>query len=203
MKQTPKYSSAQAGFSLVECLVAIVVLTVIMIGVFSAVNKAQGSYRVENRKVDTTQQQREFLDQFTRDLHQAGFPTPASQGLPTPVGGFSGITLFPTSTDLTMQGDVDGTGVATIEYVYNPPNAPTCGCLQRIVNGVPTTAVENVAPPSAQEIFTGYDISGGPPVNLAAIRSVRITFTVQSGNDVNGAPIVTTITGMARLPNNN
>src|SRR5262249_45982759 len=146
----------------IEALIAVLVLTILMVGVFGAVNKAQGHFRVENQKVDLTQQQRAFLDQFARDLHQAGFPPPIIQGLPPAVGGFNGIVAFPTATDLTMQGDVDGTGVQTIEYVYNPLNAPACFCLQRIVNGVPSTAVENVVPPNPQEIFTAYDITGTP-----------------------------------------
>ncbi len=212
MENKPKRTHREAGFTLIESLVAILVLTILMVGVFSAVNKAQRNYQVENSKVDLTQQQRAFVDQFTRDLRQAGFPTPASQGLPTPPGGFSGITLFPNATDLTMHGDVDGTGDQTIQYVYQPP---PCSCLQRIVTrtiaGVASTtvetAVENVVAPNAQEIFTAYDSSGNPVppgggALLSTIRSVSITFTVQGGNDLNGSPLQTSMTGMARLPNN-
>jgi len=208
MDERQKSNHRQAGFTLIEALIAVLVLTILMVGVFGAVNKAQGHFRVENQKVDLTQQQRAFLDQFTRDLHQAGFPPPLIQGLPPAPGGFNGIVAFPNATDLTMQGDVDGTGVAqTIQYVYNPPNAPACNCLQRIVNGVPSTAVENVVPPNAQEIFTAYDITGTPVLPagpLSSIRSVRITFTVQTPSpEVNNTPIQATMTGMARLPNNN
>jgi type II secretory pathway pseudopilin PulG len=206
MDKRRKRGKSEAGFTLIEAMIAVLVLTILMVGVFSAINKAQGSYRVENQRVDLTQQQRAFLDQFTRDLHQAGFPPPVIQGLPPAPGGFNGIVAFPSATDLTMQGDVDGTGVQTIEYVYNPPNAPACNCLQRIVNGVPSTAVENVVPPNPQEIFTAYDRTGTPVAPggaLSGIRSVRISFTVQGGLEVNGAQIQTTMTGMARLPNNN
>ena len=209
MDKRRKSNKREAGFTLIEAMIAVLVLTILMVGVFSAINKVQGSYRVENQRVDLTQQQRAFLDQFARDLHQAGFPPPIIQGLPPAPGGFNGIVAFPAATDLTMQGDVDGTGVAqTIEYVYNPPNAPACNCLQRIVNGVPSTAVDNVVPPNPQEIFTAYDITGTPVppggLNLSSIRSVRITFTVQTSSpEVNNAPIQTTMTGMARLPNNN
>jgi prepilin-type N-terminal cleavage/methylation domain-containing protein len=207
MDKRQKAINRKAGFTLIETLVAVLVLTILMVGVFSAINKAQGHYRVENQRVDLTQEQRAFLDQFTRDLHQAGFPPPVIQGLPAAPGGFNGITAFPTATDLTMQGDVDGTGVQTIRYVYNPPNAPACNCLQRIVNGVPSTAVENVVAPNPQEIFTAYDVTGTPvPPGgaLASIRSVRITFTVQGqGLEDAKARVQTTMTGMARLPNNN
>lgn len=201
MNRATRSRKRGAGFTLVESLVAVAVLTVFMVGVFSLINKSQVHYRVETQKVDFTQQQREFIDQFTRDLHQAGFPTPASQGLaPPPLGfAFAGVTAFPSATDLTIQGDLDGTGVQTVEYVYTP----ACTCLQRIVNGVASTAVENVAPPNPQEIFTGYDASGNPTTTLAVIRSIRVTLTVQGGTDAdNATPIQTTMTGMARLPNN-
>ncbi len=193
-----------AGFTLVESLIAVVVLTIFLVGIFSLVNKSQAHFRVETQKVDFTQQQREFIDQFTRDLHQAGFPTPASQGLAPPPGGFAGVTAFPSSTDLTFQGDLDGNGIVqTVEYVYNPPTAPNCDCMQRIVNGLAYTVVENVAPPNPQEIFTGYDAKGNTTTTLADIRSIRVTLTVQRGVDAdNSTPIQTTMTGMARLPNN-
>ena len=204
MKGAIKRGKPAAGFTLVESLVAVLVLTILMAGVFSLINKSQTHFRVETQKVDFAQQQREFIDQFTRDVHQAGFPTPASQGLASPPGGFAGLTAFPSSTDLTIQGDLDGTGVQTVEYVYTA----ACTCLQRIVNGVASTAVENVAPPNPQQIFTGYDAGGnplpaGPPTKLKAIKSISVNFTVQGGTDADHATrIQITMTGMARLPNN-
>jgi prepilin-type N-terminal cleavage/methylation domain-containing protein len=208
MNSTARRRNRTTGFTLVETLVALLVLTILMVGVFSAINKAQGYYRVESQKVDLTQQQREFIDQFTRDLHQAGYPTPASQGLPTPPGGFSGLTAL-TPTDLVMQGDLDGSGVQQVEYVYNPPNAPNCGCVQRIVNGVTanaTNTMENILNGTTQ-IFTAYDASGGPlsfPIaTTASIRGVSVTVTVQGNREAdNRTPMQVTMTGMARLPNN-
>ncbi len=191
-----------AGFTLLESLIAVVVLTIFLMGVFSLVNKSQNHYRVETQKVDFTEQQREFIDQFARDLHQAGFPTASSLGPANAAQAAQGLTTL-TQTDLIMQGDLgDGNGLSTVEYVYNPPAAPNCNCLQRIVNGVASTAVENVVAPNPQEIFTGYDINGTPTIVLANVRSVRVTFTVQGANESdNSTPIQTTMTGMARLPN--
>jgi prepilin-type N-terminal cleavage/methylation domain-containing protein len=202
MNRTTRDRKRNAGFTLIESMISIVILTILMVGVFSLVNKSQTHYRVETRKVDFTQQQREFIDQFTRDLHQAGFPTANSVGNNPAVLVAKPLTTL-TATDLIMQGDVDGTGVLrTVEYVYNPVTAPNCSCLQRIIDGIASTAVENVAPPNPQEFFTGYDISGNPTIVLANVRSIRVTLTVQGGVDANNTPIQTTMTGMARLPNN-
>jgi prepilin-type N-terminal cleavage/methylation domain-containing protein len=198
MSRATRGRKGSAGFTLVESLIAVLVLTIFMVGVFSLISKSQTHYRVETQKVDFTQQEREVIDQFTRDLHQAGFPTANSLGANAAVAAKPLTTLTP--TDLIMRGDLDGTGVqTTVEYVYTQ----ACTCLQRIANGVASTAVENVAPPNPQEIFTGYDASGNPTTTLAKIRSIRVTLTVQGGTDADNATrIQTTMTGMARLPNN-
>jgi prepilin-type N-terminal cleavage/methylation domain-containing protein len=199
MNRATKGRKGSAGFTLIESMIAILVLSIFMVAIFSLINKAQIHYRVETQKVDFTQQQREFIDQFTRDLHQAGFPTANSLGPANAAQAAQGLTTL-TVTDLIMQGDLDGTGVQTVEYVYNPP--PNCGCLQRIVNGIASTAAENVVAPNPQEIFTGYDVNGNPTTVPANVRSVRVTFTVRGANDAdNATPIQTTMTGMARLPN--
>jgi prepilin-type N-terminal cleavage/methylation domain-containing protein len=203
MNRAARGRKGSAGFTLIESMIAILVLTIFMVAVFSLINKSQTHYRVETQKVDFTQQQREFIDQFTRDLHQAGFPTANSLGPANAAQAAQGLTTL-SQTDLIMQGDLDGTGVQTVEYVYNPATAPNCNCLQRIVNGTASTAVENVVAPNPQEIFTGYDVSGSPTIVPANVRSVRVTFTVQGANDAdNSTPIQTTMTGMARLPNSN
>jgi prepilin-type N-terminal cleavage/methylation domain-containing protein len=201
MKSAAKLRNRAAGFTLVESLVAVLVLTILMVGVFSAINKAQGYYRVEGQKVDFTQQQREFIDQFTRDLHQAGFPSANSLGPANAGLAAQGLTVFqPDGNSLTMDGDLDGTGKQTVTYDYNV----ACACLERKVGaGAATAAVENVLDPGAAGVFTGYDINGSPTTVAANIRSVRITFTVQGAREAdNRTPIQITMTGMARLPNN-
>ena len=64
----------QAGFSLLELLLVVLLLTIVVAALFAQIERAQVRYRVEDQKLDLTQQEREFIDQFTRDLHQAGFP---------------------------------------------------------------------------------------------------------------------------------
>src|SRR5262249_43308446 len=152
-------------------------------------------YKVEDKKVDLTSQERDFVDQFTRDLHQAGFP---SQVILGNAAGFSGLTAntdFVTTVE--MNGDLgDGNGVSTVTYTYDS----AAGTLQRAVNGAASIAVQNVT----SATFTGYDISGSTTTTLANVRSIRISFSTQSGLDAsNKTPIQITMTGMARLPNNN
>ena len=212
MNSSKKPQDANAGFTLVETMMAVLILTIVVGGIFSQINRAQTNYRVEGQKLDFTQQQREFIDQFTRDLHQAGYPTPASLGLPaTATGNSIALGLTSISLDsLTMEGDLDGTGVQVVTYDYNQATSS----LERTVGpkggvaGPTLAAVQNVLDPGTAGVFTAYDVNGNvvnlnpAPLPLSQIKSVRITFTLQGGREVNGATqIQTTMTGMARLPN--
>src|ERR1700751_5027149 len=66
--------AAQSGFSLIEMMVAIAVLTLIMGVVFGSINRAQQTSSSEQIKLGLTQQGREFMDQLTRDLRSTGYP---------------------------------------------------------------------------------------------------------------------------------
>jgi type II secretory pathway pseudopilin PulG len=217
------------GFSLLEAAIAVGVLLVLMVGVFRQIQRAQVHYRVENQKLDMTQQEREFIDQFARDLHQAGYPSPASINLTDLANATvsAGITSI-SQTSLTMQGDLDGTGTVQI-VTYNFSNAAGCPggtpCILRTVTpkagGIPAAYVEVQSLIANGAQFTAYDAGGnqvglplGPPPTtttadpvykqLRAIKGVQVSFTLQgTARDGSGAaaPQVS-MTGMARVPNN-
>ena len=231
MRTALKNSNARMkGFSLLEAAVAVAVLTILMIGVFRQIQRAQIHYRVENQKLDMTQQEREFLDQFARDLHQAGYPSPLSLNIAdlTNVGISAGITSI-SGTSVTMQGDLDGTGAVQI-VTYSFSNGAGCPgatpCILRTVTpkapGAVATAyveVQSLIANGAQ--FTAFDAAGnliglplGPPTTnttadtvykqLRGIKGVQVSFTLQgTARDGSGsaAPQVS-MTGMARIPNN-
>jgi prepilin-type N-terminal cleavage/methylation domain-containing protein len=229
-----KKQAGQRGFTLIELLMVVLLLSIIVGAVFSQIERAQVRYKVEDQKVDLTQQEREFIDQFTRDLHQAGYPSIAVFG-----GAFglnssriaAGVWSI-SQTDLRMEGDVDGTGVQTVEYSYFDgagwpgPGLNPCPCLRRSaapkvdgiapsaqVAGAAFTQVQNVVPLATQPIFSAYDATGAPvdisatitnPAKLAQIKSVQITVTTQGlSNDSDiHNTIQVSMTGMARLVNN-
>lgn len=205
-----KKQAGQRGFTLIELMMVVLLLSIVLGAVFSQIERAQVRYKVEDQKVDLTQQEREFIDQFTRDLHQAGYPSVAVYG-----GTFglnsskiaAGVWSI-SSTDLHLEGDMDGTGVQSVEYSYfdgtgwTGPGLNPCPCLRRSatpkVDGVAPSAqtagtaftqVQNVVPLALQPIFTAYDKTGAPvdittatitnPAQLALIKSVQITVTTQ------------------------
>ncbi len=215
------------GFSLLETMAAVLILSIVVGAVFSQINKAQQVYRTEGQKLDLTQEQRSFIDQFTRDLHQAGYPSTNSfnnQVGPNANSTAVGLTSIST-TSLTLEGDLDGTGVVqVVTYGYDDGSGFSgsgtnpCPCMQRSIApkgqpaGTASIAAQNIVAPGNSGVFTAYLANGSQvgispavvaPSTLHTIKSVQVAFTLQAtGKDVNGTPIQIGMTGMARLPNN-
>jgi prepilin-type N-terminal cleavage/methylation domain-containing protein len=210
----------QSGFSLVELLMVVLLLTIVVGALFIQIDHAQVRYRVEDQRLDMTQQEREFIDQFVRDMHQAGYPAASmysAGAVPanSVAGGTYGLISI-SSTDIQIEGDMDGNGqVEAVEYSYDA----TCQCIRRssLIKGTPGpatnfTEVQGVISTS-QDIFIAYDTNGGTvnissavtdPVVLKGIKSVRITLTTQGigkDNDSHRA-VQVSMTSIARLVNN-
>lgn len=238
MQRMKKRTSSLRGFTLLESMISLLIMTLILGAIFRQVQKAQANYRIEGQKLDLAQQDREFIDQFTRDLHQAGYPSPATlntsnlNAIVDPAGGnpnavSAGITSI-SQTSLTMEGDLDGTGVVqVVTYTFSPgagcPGAQPC-VLRTVTpkgaagGGAAYVEVQNLVANSGT--FTALDAAGqviGLPQtlnanattsdpsykNLRKIKAVNVALTLQTiSRNVNGgaAPQVT-MTGTARLPN--
>jgi prepilin-type N-terminal cleavage/methylation domain-containing protein len=206
----------QCGFSLLELLMVVLLLSIVVGALFSQIDRAQVRYKVEDQQLDLTQQEREIIDQFARDLHQAGYPSATMYQTAVPVNQVAGTVLTGgiisfSATDLQMEGDVDGTGtVSVVEYSYLS-GAGTCNCLRRSVmaKGSPGpatafTEVQGVINTNTQPVFVAYDNNGNPPADLKHIKSVRITLITQAAGKDNDTRknIQVTMTGMARVVNN-
>ncbi|MBZ5504692.1 MAG: prepilin-type N-terminal cleavage/methylation domain-containing protein [Acidobacteriia bacterium] len=190
------------GFSLLELLMVVLLLTIVVGALFSQIERAQVRYRVEDQKLDLTQQEREFIDQFTRDLHQAGFPNVAVFGNQydlTRKYTAAGVWSI-SDTELHMEGDVDGDGVVK-SVVYNyfdgagwaGPGPNPCPCLRRSSNpkqdntapsaqpvGVYFTEVENIIPINTQPIFAAYDANGNAVSINPAITDANVLKTIKT-----------------------
>ena len=64
----------QRGFTLMEMMVVVLVLSVVMGAVFGLMNMAQQRYRAESDVLDAFQGSRAVVDQITREVHSAGYP---------------------------------------------------------------------------------------------------------------------------------
>jgi prepilin-type N-terminal cleavage/methylation domain-containing protein len=148
-------SSNQHGFSLVELMIVVVLLLTMMAMVFQLINQAIARSGTEQSKLDMFQESREFMDQLSRDLHEAGYPS--TQNLASNVLTASPVTndhqnavgiVKITSGDLWFEGNVDGTGVVySVQYHLDTSTANGCPCLRR----------------SQQQKVDGYPLVGQTP----------------------------------------
>ena len=207
----------QAGFSLIELLVVVLLLSIVVGAVFSQIDRAQVRYKVEDQKLDLTQQEREFIDQFTRDLHQAGYPAASMYASGVNVNQIAlGVTSM-SATDLIMEGDTEGDGqVHVVEYsCFDPAAGGACPIIRRtssIKGGAAGTAFTEVQGVIAttDPIFRAYRSDGSEvsmpasAADLKLIKTIRITLTTQGTSQDSDAhkSIQVTMTGMARLVNN-
>lgn len=144
-------ANTQRGFSLLELMIVIVILMAMMATVFQLVNQSIARSGTEQSKLDMFQESREFMDQLSRDLHEAGYPSTQnlSSGVLTASPAANdhqnavGIVKVDTG-DLWFEGNVDGTGVVySVQYHLDTSTANGCPCLRRSqqlkVDGNPLT----------------------------------------------------------------
>ena len=158
---------SQRGFTLLELLVVMAVLSIMMAGIFSSVNSGMKRYHAEESRINTVQDGRNFLEQMVRDLHSAGYPNSRlyMQGAVIPAGGLAaGITAV-SSTAMQFEGDVDNTGVVQqITYTLAPNAGATCPCtisrtmVQKGSGAVPAPTAE------LQDVINSVGGAGAYPI---------------------------------------
>lgn len=129
------------------------ILSIILSAVFGWVSLITQRSQSEQTKVDLTQEGREFVDEFERDLHQSGYPNcriVSTAGVATncpadyvtnPNGAMNSSVavglVSVSNTQVIFEGDVDGDGVVdTVRYQLvdsagNYPPTGTCPCTIR------------------------------------------------------------------------
>src|SRR5579863_192866 len=140
----------QQGFTLLELMLVMLILSLIVGAVFSQVSDAQQRLSTEETRLGDFQEARDFVDQFFRDINQAGTPnirmfdptqtfSPALNSATTytwasPYVNDSrfavGLVRIDTST-IAFEGSVNGTGTVQ-SVIYQVNGSGSCSvCLQR------------------------------------------------------------------------
>ena len=148
-------TNRDAGFSLVEMVIAFAILTIVIGVAVSGMIDMQRRNTAEAAKVDTVQETRDFIDQMVRDVHDVGYPPGRVQNAnpncaSNPAVSCGLIAFSP--TQIKYEGDLDGTGtVYQIWMQLLVPPSGSCPCtLQRgvidkasaIAGSVPTYFTE-------------------------------------------------------------
>lgn len=144
----------QPGFSLIEMLIVVAVLSLVLGAIFNTILDGMKKYRLEENRVNTTQESREFLDQIVRDLHSSGYPglkmyNPGALAAP-PLNNTNvaaGLVAV-SATDIWFEGDIDDSGnVQSIRYTLQPLANGDCPCTM-----MRSAVVKVQAAPTAQQI---------------------------------------------------
>ncbi len=134
MDAKPDVARRQKGFSLIELLTVVVILMLVTGVVFQQIDLVQKRGRLEDVKMDLTQESREFVEQMVRDLHTSGYPNKRMYivNLVDINDSRNAVGLVLVSpTQLWFEGDVDGDGqVDSIQYELQA-NGGSCPCTIR------------------------------------------------------------------------
>lgn len=143
MSRNPKARS-QGGFSLLEMMMVIVILTVVIGIVMKGLVEMQRLNLDQSARVDLTQEARQFLDQISLDLHQAGYPgarlfdaaaPPSIDKVANGMIAGAGNPAYPvengveyvSTTSIQFEGDIDGSGQVSEVYIdLIIPNGANC-----------------------------------------------------------------------------
>jgi prepilin-type N-terminal cleavage/methylation domain-containing protein len=198
-------AAEQRGFSLLELLLVIAILSLIVGAVFSQMGDAQRRLNAEETKLGDFQQARDFVDQFFRDINQAGTPNirmydPTQITFNTTNNTYDkrlavGLVSIDNNA-VTFEGSVNGTGtVQSVTYKINGLGGTTCPlCLQRsqvdkVDNTNPTaqptdwgTEINDITNTTAFPIFKYYQYDG-----------TQITSLPQDISTAAGANIIATV----------
>ena len=133
MKKAFKPATPTGGFSLLELLIAMALSLIIIAGVLVQLNTANQRTTTEQRQLDLFQEAREYMDQMSRDLRQAGYPNPRNTDTTiansTLAIGLSAATSPNTvdDRDITFEGGLDDSGnVLVTTYSYNSSTSGNC-----------------------------------------------------------------------------
>lgn len=167
-RKSNQRGSREAGFSLLEVMVVIFVMSIILGAVFSQINTAQYRSTVEQEKADMFQEAREFIDQMSSDLRNVGYPNTRNYK--------SGVIVSTSDSrvavglvkidvgELWFEGDVTGDGTVSTVHYYLDSTGTNCPCLKRSeqpkVNGTAPTQQSTQYTVEVQNVRNGLDSTG-------------------------------------------
>jgi prepilin-type N-terminal cleavage/methylation domain-containing protein len=151
MKMKKMRNGRQRGFSMLEMLLVLGILSVVVGGIFAQMDQAQQRAYAERIKLDNMQEARDFVDQFFRDINEIGYPnvrmvdvtspswspalsTPATYAWNNAYANDNRMAIGLVridNTEIRFEADTNGDGnVQSVRYTLNG-NGNCALCVQR------------------------------------------------------------------------
>lgn len=204
-------------------MIVVIIVLVVSGAVFSLINLALARTSGEQTKLDLFQEAREFMDQMSLDLRQAGYPSPrnmdpsllAQNPIINDLSAAAGVVKVGDG-DLWFEGDVDGSGQVSVVRYHLDNTGVGCPCLKR--SQLPKVDGDPLAGQTTEEyqvevqgvlnstVFTAYsngalvspvDITTSGGQTLAKVDTIQAVLTLQSTSidaQTRRQPVVTLIT---------
>jgi len=206
-----------------ELMIVLLIVLTIAGAIFQTINVTTQRTTAEQTKVDMFQEAREFMDQMTRDLRQAGYPNlrnmdPSVITAPS-IGQDTRIAVGLVQVDagdLWFEGDVDGTGTVSVVRYHYDTTGTNCPCLKRSqiakAQGDPLANTNfqyqvEVQGVQSSNIFTAYTggaavglpvtIASGSGTTIAGVDTVQAVLSLQSSTvdpQTRTKPVTTLVT---------
>lgn len=169
MRAVLKTCKGDRGFSLMELLFAVVILTVISMAAFAVINTGQRTASTNDQTVQIQQNTRVALDLISRDIRMAGYGNPPNPGLVLGPGSAGcpavintvNSAVGPDSISIVTVNQVIGTGLTAA------PAVP--GASITIAPATAATTLQNGDVISLEGVFTATVTNPNPVSNPVAL----------------------------------
>jgi prepilin-type N-terminal cleavage/methylation domain-containing protein len=220
---TRRGPARQAGFTIVEVLVALSIFLLILMGIMQVFEPSNTAYQSSQRKLNVQQNGRVAMDVMVRQIRMTGY-FPENIDTTTANDQLNSVEVA-TNAALAVAGDLDGSGLtntflfcldsAGLRRVQGPRGAGgsyTCGNGAVLAEGVTNLAFAYYdanndpvpSPPTAPYQLDGQAVGAAPSfvstTQRAAVRRVVITLTARESVP-NQPPQTYTLTSDVRLRN--
>lgn len=205
-KTAPNVLKEKRGFSLIELLVVLVIISVVSLAIYGTFSISSRSYATQRVTADIQQSVRAAMEVMLQDIRAAGLDPAASGNFGIEVAEASKLRFTSDSIDEAVgdfNGILDDANFERITYVLQGSR------LNQIL--YETTSSEN-SKPLISEVrnltFTYFDANGNdlgspvPPLQLGDIQMIKVSITVEepAGRD---APVRRTLTKQVKCRNMN
>ncbi len=147
--QQPARRSAQAGFTLIEMLIASSIFLIVLYGVYLVYDVSEASYIKGSRTWDVQTQARIAIERMAREIRAAGYASPK----------VSDPVVIATNDTLSIHVDLDGTGAKYVTYSLRDCSGNVGTTLYRQISTVTFCGGEPFIDNVASLTFTYYELN--------------------------------------------